>query len=134
MWAATGATTYELHNLQAVAVLQSSCGPAVPRNDFAIQFYGHTVRLHANLFQQGCDSQMIRELAFLAIDPQFHLSIFACDSKPKDNPGEESNKEEGLVLAVQPELASHHLPIVSGLYQQRRAFAAFGGHGDLKLG
>ena len=63
MWAATGATTHELHNLQAVAVLQSSCGPAVPRNDFAIQFHRHTVRLHANLFQQGRNGQIIRENA-----------------------------------------------------------------------
>ncbi len=63
---------------QAVAVFQGRLGPAVAGDDGAVEFYGYTVGLHAQGFDQGREGEEARaglgsEDAFFSIDVQFHL-------------------------------------------------------------
>src|SRR6266700_413029 len=62
----------EMDDFEFVAAGQLSRGPAVPRNEFAIEFNRHTVRLHAKLVQERRNSRDRTEFAILAVDGELH--------------------------------------------------------------
>ena len=65
-------TAHEVDDFEFVAVGQVCCSPAVPRNEFAIEFNRHAARLHAKLVQERGDSGDRTELAILAVDGELH--------------------------------------------------------------
>ena len=64
-----------MNDLQLVAFTEMSLKPSIPRDDVAIQFDGHTVRLHAENFNQRGKSVRngrTTEIALFAVDLKFH--------------------------------------------------------------
>src|SRR6266700_3157894 len=62
----------EMDDFELVAIGELSRSPAVPRNEFAIEFNRHAVRLHAKLAQERGDSGDRTELAIFAVDGKLH--------------------------------------------------------------
>ena len=85
------ATSNEVHNLQTITLDKVGLGPLLPGDNIEVQFYGHAVLLHAQLFDQQGQSNW-GEAALLAVNYEFHLYI---DSR--NYPG----KEQALARWVQ---------------------------------
>src|ERR1035438_7208126 len=70
-------TAHEVHDFQAISLLEQSCGPAIPRDDVTIQFHGHAIGLHAE-FRHECRQRKRRgnvaEIALVAIDLKLHFT------------------------------------------------------------
>ena len=62
----------EMDDFEFVAAGQLSRGPAVPRNELAIEFNRNAIWLHAKLVQERGDSGDRTELAILAVDGEHH--------------------------------------------------------------
>ena len=96
---------YEVDDLKFVAIIEDSVGPAVSRDDVAIQFNGDAVRFHPeHLYESAqCEgSWRVRELPFFAIDVEFHCVCAAALFRPSG--------------AVQVRLASESHGLRRGLY------------------
>src|SRR5436190_9130041 len=61
-----------MDDFEFVAAGQLSRGPAVPRNELAIEFNRNAIWLHAKLVQERGDSGDRTELAILAVDGEHH--------------------------------------------------------------
>ena len=61
----------EVDDFEAVSVVQWSLRPLVARHDFAVQFDGYTVGLHAEMLDERAQGFGGRGLG-LAIDGQLH--------------------------------------------------------------
>ena len=63
----------EMDDLEAVAFAEERGGPAVAGDNVAVEFDGHAVRLHPELFdQRGQGEPVGGKLALFAIDEQTH--------------------------------------------------------------
>ncbi len=60
-----------MNDLQAIAIAQGRLGPAIARDDLAIQLDCYAIRLHAELVDEGCESFSGGGL-WLAVDGQVH--------------------------------------------------------------
>jgi hypothetical protein len=63
----------EVDDLETVAFGEKRGGPAVAGDNVAVEFDGNAVRLHAELFDQGGQGELVAgKLALFAIDEQTH--------------------------------------------------------------
>jgi hypothetical protein len=64
----------EVHDFQAVAIVQNRGGPAVAGDYVTVQFYGYAIGLHAEEIYQGGEGEGSGrvERAFFAVDVKFH--------------------------------------------------------------
>jgi len=63
----------EMDDLEAVILGEKRGGPAVAGDNVAVEFDGNAVRLHAELFDQGGQGELVAgKLALFAIDEQTH--------------------------------------------------------------
>ncbi len=68
--------TYKVHNLQPVAIFQRRFRPLRARHNFAIEFDGDAVALHAKLLDQLSKGKSIVKNLILAINRQAHNDSF----------------------------------------------------------
>jgi len=71
------AAAYEVDDFEAVAVFELRFGPALSRDDVAVEFDRDAVGLHVEGFDQDCEREETAALrggegAFFSIDLQFH--------------------------------------------------------------
>jgi hypothetical protein len=68
-----------MDDLQAVAFMKMSLGPAVARDDFAIEFDGDAVGFHSKDLHEGGEGERngrLGECTFVAVDVKFHFDAF----------------------------------------------------------
>ena len=66
----------KMHHLEPVSFIEAGLGPAIPRNNVAIQLYRHPVSFHAENFHKGGQrkrSGRVGKIPFFPIDMKFHL-------------------------------------------------------------
>ena len=67
----------EVDDFQLISFVECGLGPAIARNNVAIQFYGHAVGLHAESFHkrgEGKGRRSVGEVALFPIDLKFHFT------------------------------------------------------------
>jgi hypothetical protein len=68
----------EVNNFQAVAFVELSFGPTIPRHDFAIEFNGDAVGLHAKRFHERGKGEWgwsVAEVALVSVKVKFHCAF-----------------------------------------------------------
>ena len=67
-----------MDHFQAVPLVQRRLGPSLSGNDVAVQLHRDTVRLHAELFNQGEKGERgrnVHEITLFSINMQFHREV-----------------------------------------------------------
>jgi|SRR5580700_1051732 len=66
----------EVNDLEAISIFQQSLGPALAGNNFAVEFHGDAIGLHAQDFHKRCQGERRRnvaELAFVSVEVKLHF-------------------------------------------------------------
>jgi len=70
---ALAAAADEMDDLQVVALCEVGFNPFFPGNDTSVEFHGHPISFHPQVFNQAGKRERRIEVARFAIDLEFHI-------------------------------------------------------------